>query len=194
MPSFKSTFATFAFLAAVNAKTVTITAKSDNRFDPDSTTADKGDVLEFQFEGSKHSVVAGDYQYACSPVQIGTGFFSGFVDGDSNKVFRVEVNNTDPLAFYSSQGTECASGMVGIVNPSGDKTLDDYRSRASKLSTGVSPGNATFGGELADKGGSDKDDQDNKKGGTDDKKNSAGTLQVSTVALSSVFGAVLYML
>lgn len=84
--------------------------------------------------------------------------------------------------------------MVGIVNPSGDKTLDDYRRRASKLSTGVSPGNATFGGELADKGSSDKDDQDNKKGGTDDKKNSVGTLQVSTVALSSVFGVVLYML
>lgn len=76
--------------------------------------------------------------------------------------------------------------MVGIVNPSGDKTLDDYKSRASKLSTAVSPGNATFGGELAD--------QDNKKGGTDDKENSADTLQVSAVALSSILGAVLYML
>lgn len=83
MPSFKSIFATAAFLAAaVNAKTVTITAKSDNRFDPDSTTADKGDMLEFHFQGSKNSVVAGDYQYPCSPVQIGTGFFSGLVDGD----------------------------------------------------------------------------------------------------------------
>lgn len=111
-----------------------------------------------------------------------------------NKVFRVEVNDTDPMVFYSSQGTECASGMVGIVNPSGDKTLDDYRSRASKLSTAVSPSNTTFGGDLADKSSSDKDDQDNKKGSTDDKKNSAGTLQVSTVALSSVLGAVLYML
>ncbi|OAQ97715.1 hypothetical protein LLEC1_04335 [Akanthomyces lecanii] len=194
MPSLKSICAVAGILAMVNAKTVTISAKSDNRFDPDSTTADKGDILEFHFEGSPHSVVAGDYQYPCSPVQIGTGFFSGLVDGDGNKVFRVEVNNTDPLVFYSSQGTDCASGMVGIVNPSGDKTLDDYKSRASKLSNGVSPGNATFGGELAGKGSSDNNSQDDKKGGKDDKKNSAGMLQVSTAALACAFGAIMYML
>ncbi|KAJ3476239.1 hypothetical protein NLG97_g9192 [Lecanicillium saksenae] len=198
MPSFKSVFAAVALLAAANAKTVKITAK-DNSFDPDSVTADKGDVLEFHFEGSKHSVVAGDYQYPCSPLQIGTGFFSGIVDGSSGKVFRVEVNNTEPTAFYSSQGNDCASGMVGIVNPSGNKTLEDYKTQASKLSKGVSPGNATYGGELADKGSSDSgdsksDDKDDKKGGKDDEKSSASVLQTSTMALAGVIGAALYML
>lgn len=82
MPSFKSVFAAAAFLAVAHAKTLKITAK-DNTFNPDSTTADKGDVLEFHFEGSEHSVVAGDYQYPCSPLQIDTGFFSGLVDGSS---------------------------------------------------------------------------------------------------------------
>ncbi|KAJ6779842.1 hypothetical protein PWT90_00838 [Aphanocladium album] len=201
MPSFKSVFAAAALLAAANAKTVKITAK-DNGFDPDSITADKGDVLEFHFEGSKHSVVAGDYHHPCAPLEFLSGFFSGFVDGSGGKVFRVEVNNTNPIVFYSSQGNECASGMVGIINPGGNKTLEDYKSRASKLSKGVSPGNATFGGELADKGSSgdsdsksgDKDGKDDKKGGKDDKKNSAGVLQTSTMALAGVVGAALYML
>lgn len=139
------------------------------------------------------------------------------------KVFRVEVDNTDAMIFYSSQGNACASGMVGIVNPSKDKSLQDYKSRASKLSEGVSPGHTTFGGELVDKGSfhddsksDDKDAQGGKKSGDkpgqDDKKsdnkssqdiissrkyckkNSAGIVQVSTVALTGIFGAALYML
>ncbi|EGX92856.1 Cupredoxin [Cordyceps militaris CM01] len=195
MPSFKSIFAAVAFLALANAKTVKITAKNDNRFDPDSTTAEKGDILEFHFEGSQHSVVAGDYDFPCSPLQLGSGFFSGSVAGSSGKVFRVQVNNSETIAFYSAQGNDCASGMVGIVNPSANQTLENYKGRASKLARAVSPGNATFGGELASDGSSDdsKSGQDDKKNGKDDKKNSAGMIHVSTVALASVFGAALYM-
>ncbi|KAM3502586.1 hypothetical protein MY10362_004740 [Beauveria mimosiformis] len=81
-------------------------------------------------------------------------------------------DNTDAMIFYSSQGNACASDMVGIVNSSKDKSLQDYKSRARKLSEGVSPGHATFGGELADKGSSyddsksdDNDAQDGKKSG-----------------------------
>lgn len=85
MPSFKSIFAAAAFMAAANAKVVKITATSDNKFNPDSATAESGDILEFHFESSNHSVVAGDYQYPCSPLQLGTGFFSGFVDVSSGE-------------------------------------------------------------------------------------------------------------
>ncbi|KAM3466838.1 hypothetical protein MY5147_008942 [Beauveria neobassiana] len=195
MPSFKFVLAAAALLVAANAKIVKFMATKDNRFEPDSITAKKGDILEFHFKGSKHS----------------------------GKVFRVEVDNTDAMIFYSSQGNACASGMVGIVNPSKDKSLQDYKSRASKLSEGVSPGHAAFGGELADKGSShddsksdDKDAQGGKKSGDKPgqdgkksenkssqdiinsrrycKKNSAGIVQVSTVSLTGMFGAALYML
>ncbi|KAM3516914.1 hypothetical protein NHJ13051_009466 [Beauveria bassiana] len=223
MPSFKFVFAAAALLVAANAKTVKIMATKDNRFDPDSITAKKGDILGFHFKGPKHSVVSGDYQNPCAPLQIGTGFFSGFISGFSigsaksfdglyGKVFRVEVDNTDAMIFYSSQGNACASGMVGIVNPSKDKSLQDYKSRASKLSEGVSPGHTTFGGELVNKGSfhddsksDDKDAQGGKKSGNKSaqdiinsrkycKKNSAGIVQVSTMALTGIFGAALYML
>ncbi|KAM3516912.1 hypothetical protein NHJ13051_009464 [Beauveria bassiana] len=181
MPSFKFVFAAAALLVAANAKTVKIMATKDNRFDPDSITAKKGDILGFHFKGPKHS----------------------------GKVFRVEVDNTDAMIFYSSQGNACASGMVGIVNPSKDKSLQDYKSRASKLSEGVSPGHTTFGGELVNKGSfhddsksDDKDAQGGKKSGNKSaqdiinsrkycKKNSAGIVQVSTMALTGIFGAAL---
>lgn len=55
--------------------------------------------------------------------------------------------------------------MVGIVNPSSNKTLDDYKKRASELSKGVTPGQASFGGELID-----SDDADDKSDSKDEKK------------------------
>ncbi|KAH7275641.1 hypothetical protein B0J15DRAFT_21087 [Fusarium solani] len=173
MPSFKTVFASAALACLASAETIKVTASSDNKFEPDEIKAEKGDVIEFHFEPKNHSVVAGDYRYPCSPLDIGTGFFSGFVptdDGTADKVFRVTVNDTEPLPFYSSQGKECPNGMVGIINPSENKTLDDYKKEAAKLSSGVSPGRAVFGGRLVDEDDADSDDSDSKD--SDDKDSS----------------------
>ncbi|EGR52046.1 uncharacterized protein TRIREDRAFT_55443 [Trichoderma reesei QM6a] len=163
MPSLKSFVSAIALAYLANAKTIKITATSDNTFDPSTVKASDGDILEFVFEPKNHSVVAGDYRYPCSPLELGTGFFSGFFptsSGEADKVFRVEVNGTDPIAFYSSQGNECASGMVGIVNPSANQTLADYKKRASALARSVTPGRKPYGGEIADNDSSDDDDGD----------------------------------
>ncbi|KAH6895353.1 hypothetical protein B0T10DRAFT_557574 [Thelonectria olida] len=181
MPSLLAAL-TFATLAALtSAKTIKITATSDNTFDPNSLEADKNDVLEFHFEAKNHSVVAGDYQYPCSPLDLGSGFFSGFIptaSGTADKVFQVTINDTEPLVFYSSQDDECAQGMVGIVNPSQNKTLSDYEDHASELSQGVTPGRTSYGGKLVDSSdaGSDK----NSKDSTDkDHQNNAISIEAS---------------
>ncbi|KAJ4310358.1 hypothetical protein N0V84_011006 [Fusarium piperis] len=182
MPSFKTVFASAAMACLASAETIKVTATSDNKFEPDEIKAEKGDIIEFHFEPKNHSVVAGDYRYPCSPLDIGTGFFSGFVpteDGTADQVFRVTVNDTEPLPFYSSQGKECPSGMVGIINPSDNKTLDEYKKEAAKLSSGVSPGRAVFGGKLVDGDDADSDDSDDKdssKSKDGDKDNAAGAL------------------
>ncbi|RTE82814.1 hypothetical protein BHE90_002647 [Fusarium euwallaceae] len=188
MPSFKTIFTSAALACLASAETIKVTATSDNKFDPDEVKAEKGDIIEFHFEPKNHSVVAGDYRYPCSPLDVGTGFFSGFVptdDGTADKVFRVTVNDTEPLPFYSSQGKECPNGMVGIINPSENKTLDEYKEEAAKLSSGVSPGRTVVGGKLVDADDADSDDSDSKdsddndssesKDG-DDKDNAAGVL------------------
>lgn len=89
MPSFKTALTSAALAYLANAKTIKITATSDNTFDPDSITADRNDVLEFHFEAKNHSVVAGDYQYPCSPLELGTGFFSGFVSTEDGTAVRL---------------------------------------------------------------------------------------------------------
>lgn len=73
--------------------------------------------------------------------------------------------------------------MVGIINPSENKTLDDYKKEAAKLSSGVTPGRAVFGGRLVDEDDADSDDSNDSddkdssesKDG-DDKDNAAGAL------------------
>lgn len=66
------------------------------------------------------------------------------------KVFEVEVNSTDPTPFYSAVGKDCPEGMVGIINPSANKTLSGYKDEAAKLASGVAPGNHSYGGQFVD--------------------------------------------
>lgn len=88
MPSLKTLLAFVTVALLTSAKTIKITATSDNTFDPDEIQASEGDVIDFHFEPKNHSVVAGDYQYPCSPTQLGTGFFSGFVSSTDGSAVR----------------------------------------------------------------------------------------------------------
>lgn len=78
MPSVKSLLSAAALACLASGETIKITATSSNTFDPSTITASHGDTLEFHFESKNHSVVSGLYAFPCTPVQLGTGFFSGF--------------------------------------------------------------------------------------------------------------------
>ncbi|KAG5990140.1 hypothetical protein E4U52_004897 [Claviceps spartinae] len=158
MPSIKTYLAAAGLAASAAADIIKITATTDSAFNPNSVTAKAGDVLEFHFQSGNHSVVAGDYHFACSPLPIGYGFFSGYVNvdpGQIGKVFRVSLANDEPLVFYSSQVGDCSRGMVGIVNPNEQQNLENYMMRASLLSQDMIPdaachGAEIYGGQLAD--------------------------------------------
>ena len=77
-----------ALVAMAQADTIKITAQSDNTFNPNSITAKKGDVLEFHFQSKNHSVVAGDYRYPCSPLPMGSGFYSGYIHAETGEAVR----------------------------------------------------------------------------------------------------------
>lgn len=68
--------------------------------------------------------------------------------------------------------------MVGIINANDDKTLDDYKERASKLADkGNSPA-APYGGELVDEseadGNNNDDNNNNDNNNNDSNDNSNG--------------------
>ncbi|KJZ79268.1 hypothetical protein HIM_01419 [Hirsutella minnesotensis 3608] len=153
MPSLSTLLAAAAAVYVARGDTIRITAQDTNTFNPDTITAKPGDILEFHFQAKNHSVVSGTYESPCSPLQLGNGFYSGYIPaerGEGGKLFRVAVNSRDPLPFYSSQGDECPKGMVGIINPNGTKNLQTYRIQASALSRSVSPGVAPYGGQLVE--------------------------------------------
>ncbi|KAG5963670.1 hypothetical protein E4U58_003469 [Claviceps cyperi] len=158
MPSIKTYLAAAGLAASAAADIIKITATTDSAFNPNSVTAKTGDVLEFHFQSGNHSVVAGDYHFACSPLPIGYGFFSGYVNvdpGQIGKVFRVSLVNEEPLVFYSSQTGDCSRGMVGIVNPNEQQNLENYMMRASLMSQDMIPdaachGEEIYGGQLTD--------------------------------------------
>ena len=102
MHSFGSFLAVVALVAGVaQAKTIDVTVESD-KFSPDSFTASKGDTVDFHFQGKNSSVVAGDYKYPCSPMELGTGFFSGFIPSDDVSLFYILGNIMVSLSLLSS--------------------------------------------------------------------------------------------
>jgi plastocyanin len=62
--------------AQASAKTIKIVVGKDGlAFSPNTTTAEKGDILEYHFY-KQHSVAMGDFANGCTPASQG-GFFSG---------------------------------------------------------------------------------------------------------------------
>lgn len=66
--------------------------------------------------------------------------------------FQVKVNTTDPIFFYCGFPSHCENGMTGVINPSGDQTLNAYMSAASGAADTVVPNNA-FGGQVVPRSG-----------------------------------------
>ncbi|KAK4109047.1 hypothetical protein N656DRAFT_716784 [Canariomyces notabilis] len=147
---------------AAHAMAITIPVKVGEvglTFEPNEIRAHKDDVIEFRFYALNHSVVAGNFDEACTPAEEG-GFFSGFNFPTARTnpptanplVFRVTVTNTHPLPIYCSQnnGQHCKNGMVAVINPSGQRrSLAAYRSLLANAGNATSPLQGVFGGVIA---------------------------------------------
>ncbi|KAK4228553.1 hypothetical protein QBC38DRAFT_150660 [Podospora fimiseda] len=126
-------------------------------FEPNEIRAARDDIIEFRFWPRNHSVVAGRFNEACVPAPSGAGFYSGFLptpaDTINPQVFRIRINNSDPIVFYCSQnnGQHCKNGMFGIINPTmgGASTLAGYRQLALQAGNATSPSGGPFGGQFA---------------------------------------------
>jgi hypothetical protein len=79
--------------------------------------------------------------------------------------------------------------MVGMVNPSQNKTLSDYKDRASELSQGVTPGRTSYGGKLVDSSGSndEEDSTDNDHQGNASVARAVSRLAYILIPLFSLF-------
>lgn len=90
------------------------------RFEPQSVTAQVGDIIRFSFRQKNHTVTQSSFEAPCQALP--NGFNSGFVPVAADKTTDFQtaellVRDTNPIWAYCRQGTHCTSGMVFAVNP-----------------------------------------------------------------------------
>ncbi|KAF2454470.1 hypothetical protein BDY21DRAFT_104817 [Lineolata rhizophorae] len=149
--------------------------RGDHKFRPDVIQAEAGDVIEFRFYPTKHSVVRAEYGDPCIPYEMTgrgkVGFFSGFFQQDTilddPPTWHLPINDTDPAFFYCSAPGSCTDwGMVGVINPNATVSLERQREWAEESSYQLNPGEpfpAEGSGSPssdADSYGSEDDDSD----------------------------------
>ena len=91
-----TTIAGFAALATA-AKIQIAVGKDGLVFTPNTVTAAKGDVIEYQFFPPTHSVIMGDFSNPCMPAKIGGFFSGGFItsNGQNVRVLRHPAQTED---------------------------------------------------------------------------------------------------
>ncbi|KDQ59248.1 hypothetical protein JAAARDRAFT_176046 [Jaapia argillacea MUCL 33604] len=89
------------------------------KFDPETVTAQKGDIVNFVFHPKNHTVTQSSFNAPCVP--LAGGFNSGFTpvasEGGGLPNFPVTVNDsTTPIWVHCEQVGHCGKGMVFAIN------------------------------------------------------------------------------
>lgn len=89
------------------------------KMDPDTLTASPGDLINFHFYSTNHSVAESTFDKPCEPKE--NGIFSGFFAAGSGKdeasqVFSMRLNGTEPVWLYCAKDEHCKAGQVMVIN------------------------------------------------------------------------------
>jgi hypothetical protein len=98
-------------------------------FKPDVTLANVGDVIEFDFFPTNHSVIRAEYLFPCVPYEMTgrskKGFYSGFlpVDAilDDPPKYSITVNDSYPIFFYCGAPGSCINFVSSLSIPRGQQ-------------------------------------------------------------------------
>ncbi|KAI9052754.1 hypothetical protein LZ554_003027 [Drepanopeziza brunnea f. sp. 'monogermtubi'] len=128
--------------------TVSVGADGFN-FSPNELVAKKGDIIEYRFYPQNHSVARAAFgNEPCIPYELTgpgrIGFYSGFrptvLVTNNPPIFRLKINDTDPLFFYCSAPGACLEGMVGVVNPNATHSYANQFAYSQNATLEFSPG------------------------------------------------------
>jgi len=120
-------------------------------FDPQQVTAQRGDIVSFEFRGGNHTVTQSSFANPCAwqlnTATNQTGFNSGFIPFDQASrqvgVYSLEVADPNtPIWFFCGRPPHCKGGMYGAINPptSGNRTFQQF---AANVLTTEEPGLGT---------------------------------------------------
>jgi len=131
----------------ITIHTVTV-GRLENEFQPNSIIATPGDIVQFVFYPTNHSVIRAEYGYPCVPYEDitgNTGFYSGFEPiastNESLPTWNLTINNTDPVFYYCGAPGSCIGwGMLGVINPNASTSLDTQLLLAKQANYMLEPG------------------------------------------------------
>ncbi|KAF1986601.1 hypothetical protein K402DRAFT_412633 [Aulographum hederae CBS 113979] len=103
-------------------------------FNPDNVQANPGDTVRFMFMAKNHTATQSTFEAPCERMAggIDSGFMLNENGANPGPTFDVPITSTNPVWMFCQQTTHCSKGMVMSINapPSGDNTLDAFKSRA----------------------------------------------------------------
>ncbi|EFW98513.1 serine-threonine rich protein [Grosmannia clavigera kw1407] len=140
--------ATTVASAAMTTHSVTVGGPKGLVYEPDSITANVGDMVVFTFLSQNHTVTQSSFAKPC--VSLVGGMDSGFQPNINNSVtpapqVAMQVMVSTPLWFYCAQVKHCGLGMVFSINPTANKTQAIFQEMAI-AQNGTGTGSAITGG------------------------------------------------
>ncbi|KAA8619464.1 hypothetical protein Ptr902_13425 [Pyrenophora tritici-repentis] len=106
-------------------------------YNPESITANVGDMVQFVFMQKNHTATQSTFANPCK--KMDGGMDSGFMpnpEGKDGVTWNMTVETQEPLWFYCKQqnGIHCGKGMVFSINAAttGNKTMADFKQLAIK--------------------------------------------------------------
>jgi len=104
-------------------------------YTPEFIYAAVGDIVEFHFQKQNHSVTQSTFAKPC--VKKLDGIDSGLTPNPNNTIvphpiFKYTVDTTEATWWYCKQrtGTHCGKGMTFAINPTKEKTFEQFKSMA----------------------------------------------------------------
>ncbi|KAK6499554.1 hypothetical protein TWF481_009921 [Arthrobotrys musiformis] len=104
-------------------------------YTPEFIHAAVGDIVEFHFMKQNHSITQSTFAKPC--VRKPDGIDSGLLPNPNNTVvpapvFKYTVDTTEATWWYCKQrtGTHCGKGMTFAINPTAEKTFEQFKSMA----------------------------------------------------------------
>jgi len=124
---------------------VTVGGPGVLKFDPESVTANAGDVVVFSFRQKNHTVTQSTLDNPCELAE--NGFDSGFVPVADNNTAgpfpeaQYTVEDSNPVWIFCRQANHCQQGMVFAINPGSN--LSAFQAAATGNTTSNSTGSAS---------------------------------------------------
>ncbi|TFK37308.1 hypothetical protein BDQ12DRAFT_685647 [Crucibulum laeve] len=133
---------TFVCTIVLGQNTHMVTVGIEGSFyNPNAIIAQVNDTVTFVFGGDIHTVTQGSFNSPCVPLP--GGFSSGFAGrganfSDPTPTWDLHITNLQPIWFFceaTRPSSHCQTGMVGVINPPGNATIDEFIAAARNVTS-----------------------------------------------------------